>query len=762
MPARQPAWLCLSAWLSVAVAEDLPADTEWRWLTVSVNGEMQSHAFKLLYQNDKLYIQYADLVKLRLKPPAEQQLDVGGNSLYALADLQHISVELNKQRQHIELHATPAAFTVYQASYQHAWQAPDEYTGAYINYDVQAQHSSLLQSQAALLQLTAFSGTANFTNTSVYNSAAPSPLLRLESTFILDRPAQRSRLYLGDSINEPGSWGRPVQFAGIRYASDFSLQPGFIAYPLPAIQGEAVLPSSVDILVNNISQHQHNVPPGPFELQQFPTVTGSGELQLQVTDLLGRTVTYSQPFYIANQLLSEGLASFSYEAGWIRQNYGFVSNDYGQPFLSATYRYGINDTLTTEVRSELSDNHAAAGASVSYLLAGYAVADMTIAASTGEGETGTLWRAGINRHSTGLSFGFYAAYAESRFSALGQTAGSARMKNELGINAGTQLGNSSTLTAALIHRSQWHGEDFSLLSANYSYRFANNMIASFSGSKSLTNGQDYAFGITFSASFGHRDSGQLNLRQEQDHSRKQVQLQRNLTMGDSLGYRLLAEQAQQNWLNGELQLQRSHGLYRAALSSYDGQTTARLSASGSAIWLDDSVQRARWITNSFALIDVGEIEGVNVMLENQVVAQTNQEGKALITGLMPYDQNYLSIEDAKLPINTSVQSLELNVTPANRAGTIARFKLRQGKNALLTLQLADGTAVPAGARVRINQQINTFPVASNGLTYLEQLPDKAVLHVSWQDNRCDAQLTLPRSAEPIPDLGVILCQEVQP
>ena len=43
----------------------------------------------------------------------------------------------------------------------------------------------------------------------------------------------------------------------------------------------------VDILINNVSQHQQSVPSGPFELQQFPTVTGSGEMQLQVTDLLG-------------------------------------------------------------------------------------------------------------------------------------------------------------------------------------------------------------------------------------------------------------------------------------------------------------------------------------------------------------------------------------------------------------------------------------------------------------------------------------------
>lgn len=755
-------WLTASAWLSLAMADEQPTDTEWRWLTLSVNGQTQRAPFKLLYKKEQLYIQSADLAKLRLKANSAQPLQLGDSRFYSLTKLNGVSMEFNKQRQHVDLKAEPAAFNVYQTSYQHKRTEPDQYTGVYLNYDVQTQHSDALQSQAALLQFTAFSGTANFTHRSVYNNANASSLLRLESVFIFDQPDKTSRLYLGDSINEPGSWGRAVQFAGIRYASEFSLHPGFITYPLPSIQGEAALPSSVDILINNVSQHQQNVPPGPFELQQFPTVTGSGEMQLQVTDLLGRTETYVQPFYIASQLLAPGLTAFSYEAGWIRENYGLVSNDYGQPFISGTYRRGLNNTLTAELRSELSDNHAAAGTSVSVLLADYAVAELSLAGSKTDQATGLLLRTGLSRQSPAFSFSFYAAYADKTFRTLGQPLSQARLHNEFGISAGTQIFDTGNLTAAVIHRKQWAGEDFSLLSVNYNHRLSGTLNAAFSASKSLTNSKDYSVGLTLSLSFGQRDSGQLSIRREQQHSRKQVQLQRNLTMGDSFGYRALAESAQQNWLNSELQWQRSHGLYRANVSSYDGATAARLSASGSLIWLDDSVQRARWMANSFALVDVGEIEGVNVMLENQIVAKTNSDGKALITGLMPYDQNYLSIEHNKLPINTSVQSLQLNVTPAYYAGTVARFKLRQGQNAVITLLLPDGTPVPAGAKVRINQQISTFPVASKGKTYLEQLPYSATLHVSWRNKQCRAQLNRPATTEPLPDLGIIYCSEDLP
>ncbi|WP_240222457.1 fimbria/pilus outer membrane usher protein [Rheinheimera hassiensis] len=739
------------------------ADTvEWRWLTLSLNGQTQDKAVKLLYYRQHFYMQEADLQQLRLKWDLLEVLYYDELNYYPLTEMDNVSVEMQQQSQHLQLNATPAAFEAYRSRYQHLQATPDSLIGAYANYDVQTQYSDGGATQAALVQLTAFSGTANFTNTATYNSSSPSSLLRLDSTFMLDNPANRSRFYLGDSYNQPGRWGRTVQFAGVRYSSNFSLDPGFVTYPLPSISGEAVLPSSVDILINNVRQHQQTVPQGPFELQQFPAITGSGELQLQVTDILGRTETYNQPFYIASQLLAEGLSSFSYEAGWIRKNYGLRSNDYDRAFMSATHRYGINNRITTELRTELSRDHLAAGASFSYLLADYAVADITVAASKTDDASGTLWRGGLSRQSHNFSFGFYAAYANRSFSALGQTPAVARLRNELGINLGAPLFSGSSLAAALIRRKQWDGDDFSLLSINYSQRVTDKLMLNVSAGKAINNSNDYTIGLTLSRYFGSRDSGQINLRHEQDNTRKQLQVQRNLTMGDSFGYRLLAEQAKQNWLDTEWLLQRSNGLYRANVSSFDGQAAARLSASGSIILLDNSLHSTRWISNSFALVNVGDIEGVSVMLENQVVAATDSKGNALVTGLMPYDKNYLSIEHSQLPINTSVQSLQLSVTPAINAGTIANFHLRRGKSAVVNLYRPDDSAVPAGAQVRINQQQRTYPVASNGKTYLEQLPSEALLHVTWQEKQCFATLTLTETNEPIPDLGTIYCRDSAP
>ncbi len=130
--------------------------------------------------------------------------------------------------------------------------------------------------------------------------------------------------------------------------------PGYITYPTPSISGSAALPSTVDLLVNNRRQETSALQPGPFDLTNVPVVTGAGQMQLIVRDLLGRETVINQNYYLAPALLSPGLSDFSYEAGSLREQYGTRSNGYGAAFGAGTYRLGLTDALTAEVRGERS------------------------------------------------------------------------------------------------------------------------------------------------------------------------------------------------------------------------------------------------------------------------------------------------------------------------------------------------------------------------------------------------------------------------
>ena len=76
-----------------------------------------------------------------------------------------------------------------------------------------------------------------------------------------------------------------------------------------------------------------------------------------MTDALCRTTVQSFSFYNDQQLLREGLTSWSAELGAVRENYGYSSFDYASsPVLSATWRRGISNSLTTSAHAEASDS----------------------------------------------------------------------------------------------------------------------------------------------------------------------------------------------------------------------------------------------------------------------------------------------------------------------------------------------------------------------------------------------------------------------
>jgi len=46
------------------------------------------------------------------------------------------------------------------------------------------------------------------------------------------------------------SWSRPVRFAGVHVATDFSLEPDLVTQPLPRFFGQTTVPAGVDVFVN--------------------------------------------------------------------------------------------------------------------------------------------------------------------------------------------------------------------------------------------------------------------------------------------------------------------------------------------------------------------------------------------------------------------------------------------------------------------------------------------------------------------------------
>ena len=118
---------------------------------------------------------------------------------------------------------------------------------------------------------------------------------------------------------------------------------------------------------------------------------------MTVTNALGQQVTVAQPFYASSSLLAPGLHSFAVEAGWVRRNWGVVSNDYGKIAATGMFRTGVTPKFTFEASAEGTPGAVMAGAGGVAQIGNLGVLNFSAAASGGGGHVGGLASAGAQR-----------------------------------------------------------------------------------------------------------------------------------------------------------------------------------------------------------------------------------------------------------------------------------------------------------------------------------------------------------------------------
>jgi outer membrane usher protein len=248
------------------------------------------------------------------------------------------------------------------------------------------------------------------------------------------------------------------------------------------------------------------------------------------------------------------------------------------------------------------------------------------------------------------------------------------------------------------------------------------------------------------------------------HGQHLLQAQRNAPMGDGTGWRLSADAVDgrsRGMAEGVWQVQAAS--LRAGIAHNDRSDEARASATGSVAWLGRDVFFSRWLDGSFAVVDVGDYEGVQVLLDHHPVARTDARGRAMVPGLRAYDDNRLGLELQDLPFDAELDAAEVQTRPRERAGVRVQFPVRRMRAASFRLVQADGSAVPPGSRVRVVGDATgaDFPVGLEGRSFVSGVSSNALLEVSSPGRTCRA--TIERLAERTvgdepPELGTLTCR----
>ncbi len=593
-------------------------------------------------------------------------------------------------------------------------------SGGFLNLDLAATATSDASDAAGLFELGLFNragaGTASWTA-----GAQNGALIRLETQWTIDRPAQHNSMRLGDSFTRGGATGVPFRFGGIQLATDFSLDPNFTPYPTPTLHGEAAAPSTVDLYVDGALRLRSNVDAGPFSIPDAPVLTGAGIAHVVVTDALGRQQEYAQPFYASPTMLRAGLADYSFALGAEREDFTLASNAYGRGFASGVYRYGVTNWLTAEARTEAANDLTSLAAAASVATPLFGQIDLAYAQSSGAHD-GEAFHLSWQRQATALSLGLDITGASRDFRRLGEDWSEPPPRLQTAAAIGLDLDRLGSASLAYTYRDERDAPNLQTIALSYAPptpdgRGQLNLTALYIDDDTapyFTVGLGYALafdnGVSAGASAESRDGG--------------PSLAANASRGPDpqggFGWRAGASTGAIARIDGALLHLGAHDESALEFSHTTNGDGLRGRLAIGIAWIGGRVIASRPIRDSFALVDVGA-PYVTVLRERQPIGRTDEHGTILLTGLRAYEANRIGIVLDDLPLDAQPGADEAEVAPAQRAGVVVRFPTTRGAFGQVRVIDATGASLPAGTILTRESDGARFPIGVDGQIYVAGL-----------------------------------------
>ena len=136
-------------------------------------------------------------------------------------------------------------------------------------------------------------------------------------------------------------------------------------------------------------------------------------------------------------------------------------------------------------------------------------------------------------------------------------------------------------------------------------------------------------------------------------------------------------------------------------------------------------------------------------------------GKLLVPNLLPYYGNKISIADADVPLDRTIDSVESIVAPPVRGGAVVRFPVRriQSVSGALLVRIGGHDVVPAYGTLVVMSDGRRWesPLGGRGEFFLEDLPaGQYPATVDFREGSCTLALVVPSQGTAV-ELGTLRC-----
>jgi outer membrane usher protein len=747
-----------------------PEPPELLIVDVYLNGQSRGEVFVLRDSDGGFLVNEQFLVHSEVVHPWPEAREFQGQRYYRIDDLAGASADFDARLLALRVELPAALLPLRNVSLERGYNRPRvEDTGAYLDYDVNwISHSRTAQETIySLLRPVVFGRFGNLAADLTYRDYSggnvfgdndeTSGLKVLALAYTRDDPARMRTLKVGDIVTRPGLHGYAVRMAGVQLATNFDTRPTFIRYPLPSFYGETAVPSVLDVYINGQLRRSEQVEAGRYVLEDIPAINGAGQMQIVTRDAMGRQQVFAEDFYLATDLLREGLSDYSLNVGVLRERFALENFEYGEFAASATWRYGLRSDLTVTGHGEYSDRTAMIGGGAQHRFAAGGTGTAGLALSHSDAGTGYRWQVGYGRQASRLSYNVDASGASAAYTTIGQY--SSHPSLQLLASAGKSFYEYGSLGLSLIHQEFHDSVSRTIWSATHSKTFSNFLSLTSYISVISAETDDVSAGIRFSIPFGDHHSMGGSLSRGGDRLRADASIRRAAPLGAGYGYHLGVSASDNTLVDAGVLLQSEIGRYSADVrSSSAAGSIWEVGTSGSLAYLSGMTAATRQIRDAFAVVNVGGIEGVRVYKENQEIGRTDENGQLFIPALRPYLGNQLRVELMDVPMNARVGNPRSEATPYYRSGVVVNFDISITTNVLLRAVYPDGSPLPEGAIARIRQSGEYFPVGMDGALYLQGIDRASEIEIRWSGATCDIDVPYPSGSAIISRIGDVVCQ----
>jgi outer membrane usher protein len=696
-------------------------------VSLTVNNRRVDDTALVLRRGDAFFVAKGELADARVVVgPDARRVPGPGTEYVDVSSLEGVKVTFDGGAQDLRLAVEARRMEVESVDLSKPIQAtvtPPDF-GGFINYNLVLQGGSDPAYMATLADAGIYIGGGSLLSSALIRAGQEQGALRLDTSYTRDFPDELMRLTVGDAITRGGDWGRPYRFGGIQVGTNFSTQPGFVSYPLPTFAGQAALPSTVDVFVNDTLRYRGTVDQGPFSLNQIPALVGGGQARVVLTDPTGQQSVSTQAINVAPQLLREGLSDFSYEIGFVRTGYQETDFGYGDFTMAATERYGITNGLTVEGHGEATASRGVVGASVTQDL-GF-LGNLNTQLAGGEGAAGSGWLAGLglSRTARDWSFSVSQRWLSEDFDRLRPvlSAIGAAERSEGSASGSFSVPHWGAMTLSLTHQS-YEGADAATIGSLYwNIPLLDDVFLSAYAIDTRQGSHVTTVGLTMTLMLGRNSAASFESYNRGGTWGANEQARFSPEGSRGIGWGVDAAQGDLRRFGGNVSDTTDFGDFGLAMDHIDGATDARLTASGGFAFVEDKWFATRRVDDAFGVASVPGHPGVEVMQENRPIGKTDEDGDVFLPRLLSNYPNKISIDPADFTLDTDLPEVDQNVTPAYRSATHVIFNAQTTRAMLLTVRRADHSPIDYGLPVLRRRDGERFYSGFDGAVYLDGQP----------------------------------------